>query len=277
MGWMMGFGWLAALLVIILLAVAIIALVRGMTQGAVAEKQGAGSIVLMVFAVIGVLVLVGVLAMFLMHGGMMGFGDATSQRGAPDTGRAFALHRRDPPAQIADFAFEDASGNKRSLANFRGRYVLLNVWATWCVPCREEMPALARLQQKLGGPEFEVVALSVDSGGADAVKRFFTELAVDTLKVYVDRSLQANAALSLVGIPTTVLIDPRGREVGRVVGPADWDSAGVLDAIRRFTGGINLRGELRVEKVGEAPDMGGGEKPRKAPESSAEPRDPQSG
>ena len=250
MGWMMGFGWLAALLVIILLAVAIIALVRGMTQGAVAEKQGAGSIVLMVFAVIGVLVLVGVLAMFLMHGGMMGFGDATSQRGAPDTGRAFALHRRDPPAQIADFAFEDASGNKRSLANFRGRYVLLNVWATWCVPCREEMPALARLQQKLGGPEFEVVALSVDSGGADAVKRFFTELAVDTLKVHVDRSLQANAALSLVGIPTTVLIDPRGREVGRMVGPADWDSAGALDAIRRLTGGNQLQRRVADGKSG---------------------------
>ena len=250
MGWMMGFGWLAALLVIILLAVAIIALVRGMTQGAVAEKQGAGSIVLMVFAVIGVLVLVGVLAMFLMHGGMMGFGDATSQRGAPDTGRAFALHRRDPPAQIADFAFEDASGNKRSLANFRGRYVLLNVWATWCVPCREEMPALARLQQKLGGPEFEVVALSVDSGGADAVKRFFTELAVDTLKVYVDRSLQANAALSLVGIPTTVLIDPRGREVGRVVGPADWDSAEALDAIRRLTAGNQLQRRVADGKSG---------------------------
>ena len=250
MGWMMGFGWLAALLVIILLAVAIIALVRGMTQGAVAEKQGAGSIVLMVFAVIGVLVLVGVLAMFLMHGGMMGFGGATSQRGAPDTGRAFALHRRDPPAQIADFAFEDASGNKRSLANFRGRYVLLNVWATWCVPCREEMPALARLQQKLGGPEFEVVALSVDSGGADAVKRFFTELAVDTLKVYVDRSLQANAALSLVGIPTTVLIDPRGREVGRVVGPADWDSAEALDAIRRLTAGNQLQRRVADGKSG---------------------------
>jgi thiol-disulfide isomerase/thioredoxin len=236
MGWMMGFGWLAALLAIILLVVAIIALVRGMTQGAVAEKQGAGSIVLMVFAAIGVLVLVGVLAVFLMHGGMM-----TSQRGSPatggETGGGFALRLRNPPAQIADFAFEDASGNKRSLANFRGRYVLLNVWATWCVPCREEMPALARLQQKLGGPEFEVVALSVDSGGADAVKRFFTELAVDTLKVYIDRSLQANAALSLVGIPTTVLIDPRGREVGRVVGPADWDSAEALDAIRRLTAG----------------------------------------
>ena len=243
MGWMMGFGWLAALLVIILLVVAIIALVRGMTQSPVAEKQGAGNIVMMVFAVIGVLVLVGALAVFLMHGGMMGFGGVTSQRGAPETGRetaGFALRLRNPPTQIADFAFEDGSGNKRSLANFRGRYVLLNVWATWCVPCREEMPALARLQQKLGGPEFEVVALSVDSAGADAVKRFFTQLGIDTLKVYIDRSLQANAALSVVGVPTTVLIDPHGREVGRVVGPADWDGAEALDAIRRLVAGNEL-------------------------------------
>jgi thiol-disulfide isomerase/thioredoxin len=164
----------------------------------------------------------------------------TSQRGAPETGGGFALRLRNPPTQIADFAFEDGSGNKRSLENFRGRYVLLNVWATWCVPCRQEMPALARLQQKLGGPEFEVVALSVDSAGADAVKRFFTELGIDTLKVYVDRSFQTSAALSVVGIPTTVLIDPRGREVGRVVGPADWDGTEALNAIRRLAAGNEL-------------------------------------
>src|SRR3972149_4380061 len=76
------------------------------------------------------------------------------------------------PRQIPEFQFQDASGRARSLAEFRGRLVLLNIWATWCAPCREEMPALDRVQQKLGGPAFEVLALSIDTGGTAAVQRF---------------------------------------------------------------------------------------------------------
>jgi len=112
--------------------------------------------------------------------------------------------------------------------------VLLNVWATWCVPCREEMPALARLQQKLGGPRFEVIALSVDSGGVEAVKRFFAEHRVDSLAVYTDRSLQVNSALRVVGVPTTVLVDREGREIARHVGPAQWDSTQAVEGLRRI-------------------------------------------
>ena len=134
------------------------------------------------------------------------------------------LRVHDAPRSLPDFAFEDGKGRKRSLADFRGRIVLLNVWATWCVPCREEMPALDRLQQKLGGPGFEVLALSIDAGGVAAVKRFYEEIGIRALAIYVDPTMRATGTLSVVGVPTTLLIDRQGREIGRRAGPEQWDS-----------------------------------------------------
>jgi len=89
-----------------------------------------------------------------------------------ETSRQLPFQLHGAPLKLPQLSFEDGAGHRRTLADFRGRFVLLNVWATWCVPCREEMPALARLQHKLGGPRFEVIALSVDSGGVEAVKSF---------------------------------------------------------------------------------------------------------
>lgn len=140
------------------------------------------------------------------------------------------------PKAVADFPFIDETGAPRSLADFRGRYVLLNVWATWCVPCREEMPALDRLQAKLGGPGFTVLALSIDSGGVRAVKRFYAETGVRSLGVYVDPSLKAASALRIAGVPATILLDPQGREIGRHLGPAQWDSERALEELRGLTG-----------------------------------------
>jgi len=158
--------------------------------------------------------------------------------GAPatvsETNRQLPFQLHSAPLKLPQLSFEDGAGHRRTLADFRGRYVLLNVWATWCVPCREEMPALARLQQQLGGPRFEVVALSVDSGGVEAVKRFFAEHRVDSLAVYTDRSLQVNSALRVVGLPTTVLVDREGREIARHVGPAQWDSTQTVEGLRRI-------------------------------------------
>ncbi len=151
-----------------------------------------------------------------------------------ETNRQLPLQLHSAPLKLPQLSFEDGEGQRRTLADFRGRYVLLNVWATWCVPCREEMPALARLQHKLGGPRFEVIALSVDSGGVEAVKRFFAEYHVDSLAVYTDRSLQVNSALRVVGVPTTVLVDREGREIARHVGPAKWDSAQTIEGLQRI-------------------------------------------
>lgn len=130
---------------------------------------------------------------------------------------------------LADIAFEDGTGTKRSLADFKGRYVLLNLWATWCAPCRHEMPSLDRLQKRLGGKDFEVVALSVDRQGAGPSKKFLDDIKVEKLALYVDSTSKSLGALKATGLPTTILIDREGREVGRLAGPAEWDGA---DAVR---------------------------------------------
>jgi len=150
---------------------------------------------------------------------------------------ALPLRAHPAPLAVANFVFEDGAGRPRSLADFRGRHLLVNVWATWCAPCREEMPALSRLQQKLGGPHFQVLALSIDSTGAEAVKRFYGEVGADALEVYVDRSLQAGSALRVRGVPTTLLLDREGRELARHVGPAEWDGVQAVESIRRLMAG----------------------------------------
>jgi thiol-disulfide isomerase/thioredoxin len=133
-----------------------------------------------------------------------------------------------PPLEL-----EDARGAKRSLADFRGKVVLLNVWATWCAPCREEMPALDRLQAELGGSAFQVVALSVDQQGPEVAQRFFKEIGVKSLDFYIDRSARAAFQLDAPGLPVTLLIDRQGREIGRKLGAAKWDSPEVVADMRR--------------------------------------------
>jgi thiol-disulfide isomerase/thioredoxin len=136
------------------------------------------------------------------------------------------------PRPVPELQFQDGHGNPRVLSDFRGKTILLNIWATWCVPCREEMPTLDRLQQKLGGPAFEVVALSIDADGTAAVRRFFEEIGIRSLAVYVDPSMQATEKLRIVGVPTTLLIDREGRELWRKSGPAQWDSPDVIRSLR---------------------------------------------
>ncbi len=144
-----------------------------------------------------------------------------------------AVQRAEPPRPLPNLQFVDADNTPRSFADFRGRAVLLNVWATWCPPCRAEMPALDRLQTALGSPEFEVVALSIDRGGLAAVKPFFDELDLRALRVYVDASAEALGKLDASGLPLTLLVDRQGRERWRLLGPAPWDRADIIDFIRR--------------------------------------------
>ena len=128
------------------------------------------------------------------------------------------------PEELPDVSFVDAGGTPRTLKDFRGRTVLLNLWATWCAPCREEMPSLDRLQKELGSDGFEVVALAVDRGGIEGAKKFLDEIKVANLKLYADPTTRSATTLKAIGMPTTILIDPEGREVGRLPGPAVWDS-----------------------------------------------------
>ena len=147
---------------------------------------------------------------------------------------AFVFRTHATPRPMPDLAFEDGQGRQRTLAEFRGKVVLLNVWATWCTPCREEMPALDRLQEKLGGPGFQVLALSIDAGGTPAVKRFYDEIGIRALAIYVDPATRATASLAIVGVPTTLLIDRQGREIGRRTGPAEWDGPETGRMIARY-------------------------------------------
>ena len=128
------------------------------------------------------------------------------------------------PEALPDLQFLNGSGAEVSLAGFRGQVVLLNVWATWCAPCREEMPALDRLQTELGSDKFQVVALAVDKSGVEGAKKFLADIKAGKLEPYADPTAKEGTRLKIVGMPTTILIDREGREIGRLIGPAHWGS-----------------------------------------------------
>lgn len=150
---------------------------------------------------------------------------AASGSKALSTGPMTTFVFKKTPEELADVAFVDAGGAAKTLREFRGKTVLLNLWATWCAPCREEMPALDKLQLELGSDSFEVVALAVDRGGIEAAKKFFGGIKVANLKPYADPTTRSGSALKVIGMPTTILIGKDGREIGRLPGPAAWDSA----------------------------------------------------
>ena len=160
-------------------------------------------------------------------------GDAQSKAG-PGRIAAFVVHEDLRDVGAATFKTED--GEDRTLADWRGKAVLLNLWATWCAPCRHEMPALDRLQARLGGDGFEVVAISLDRGGVAKSRAFFDEIGIEHLKLYSDKTSKISAALGVVGMPTTVLIDRQGREIGRLAGPAEWDAPEAVEMITRLAG-----------------------------------------
>ncbi len=145
--------------------------------------------------------------------------------------RAFAvgsmaafLVKADRPV-VPDLAFKDSTGSEISLSKWKGRVVLLNLWATWCAPCRKEMPALNAVQKQVGSKDFEVVALSVDRKGLDASAAFLKETGADALGLYSDETTTSLTMLQALGLPVTLLIDRKGREIGRLLGPAEWNSA----------------------------------------------------
>ena len=150
---------------------------------------------------------------------------------------AFVIHDTRKP--VSDISFLDGSGKERSIADWRGKVVLINLWATWCAPCRKEMPELAELQRIMGGDDFEVVAISVDRKGAEASAKFLIEANATSLKLYIDRSAEILNPLRAVGLPATILIDRLGNEVGRILGPAEWASE---DALRLIAAAIKEKG-----------------------------------
>ena len=135
-----------------------------------------------------------------------------------------AIPQHDTPLPLPAISFADEHGNPLTLDRWRGKLVLLNVWATWCAPCRHEMPTLDRLQATLGSERFEVVALSIDRAGGGVVRRFFDEIGIRHLGIFIDETMKALRDLKIFGLPGTLLIGPDGRELGRLIGPAEWDT-----------------------------------------------------
>jgi thiol-disulfide isomerase/thioredoxin len=167
---------------------------------------------------------------------------AAAKRLAPlARGEVAAFRVSDPPERMEGLAFKDPDGADTTLSAFAGRTVLLNLWATWCVPCRTEMPALDRLQTEKGGGGFQVVAVNVDLRNPERAKAFLGETGVKSLAFYSDPSNAIFARLKrqglAFGLPTTLLIDGKGCRLGVVEGPAAWDSAdaaALIDSTLRY-------------------------------------------
>jgi thiol-disulfide isomerase/thioredoxin len=138
------------------------------------------------------------------------------------------------PAPVLSFV--DLAGNTVSLADFTGKIVLVNLWATWCGPCLREMPSLERMQSRLGD-KITVIAISEDRGGSKAVEPFVGKLGLKTIKTYLDPKSTAERAFKVQGLPTSFLIDREGRMVGRVEGAAEWDSPELLEVLKPFLDG----------------------------------------
>lgn len=147
-----------------------------------------------------------------------------------------ALRDKQPESRpVPNLSFRRGDGQALSLAELSGKAVLLNIWATWCLSCRTEMPSLDRLQAQLGSTKFEVVALSVDRDGEEVVTPFFSETGITKLAMYLNPEGDAVRAFQITGLPTTILIGRDGRELRRWIGPKEWDAPKVIAEISGLT------------------------------------------
>lgn len=149
--------------------------------------------------------------------------------------RKLSFHSSPDPAP--DVAFEDAGGGEMTLGAYEGRHLVVNFWATWCAPCRHEMPTLSALQDALGSEDFAVVTIATGRNAAPAMKKFFDDIGVENLPLHRDPKSALARAMGVFGLPITVLIDPQGREVARLQGDADWNSDSAREIIAAWIAG----------------------------------------
>jgi thiol-disulfide isomerase/thioredoxin len=167
---------------------------------------------------------------------------ALAQRVAPFArGEVAAFVVAEQPLRLPSLAFRDGTGGERRLVDWRGRTVLFNLWATWCVPCRKEMPALDALEGSLGSAAFDVVAVNIDTRDPDKPRNWLNEVGIARLAYYADPSAKVFQGLKIVGraagMPTTLLIDPSGCEIGTMAGPAEWASEDGVRLVSAALGG----------------------------------------
>ena len=176
-------------------------------------------------------------AVYVTLGGEGNRADASCPAASPRAETLDALARGEvaafqvalKPQRVSDLAFMGTEGEPKTLADFEGKVALVNLWATWCGPCRQEMPALDRLQTALGGEDFAVVPVSIDTGDAARPAAFLESVGVKALPLYTDRTTRVFEVLKgrglALGLPVTLLVGRDGCHLGHMNGPAEWDSA----------------------------------------------------
>ena len=160
---------------------------------------------------------------------------ALADKGPPRTGWMEQFTVSDNPLPVPQVPLLNGAGTQIFLSDFKGKVVLVNFWATWCAPCVREMPGIDKLQAKLGGKDFTIVAVNEDRGGVASAKPFLEKLGTTNLALYVDSKMAMMRAFKVRGLPTSFLLDREGRIVGKLEGIAEWDAPEVEDLIRHYT------------------------------------------
>lgn len=151
-----------------------------------------------------------------------------------DGSRILNMVAHSAPRPVPAFKFLDEDGNYLTLENFRGKVVALQFWATWCFPCREELPTVDALQGELGGADFTFIPLSVDRDGAELVRQYYTDNGIKNLAIYIDVGMDAARAMLVNGIPYTILLNREGMEIARVLGDRNWFTPDAIDLMRKL-------------------------------------------
>jgi thiol-disulfide isomerase/thioredoxin len=152
-----------------------------------------------------------------------------------DGSRVLNLILHDEPVEIPALQFIDESGEKRDLSDFKGKITALHFWATWCFPCRAELPTMSVLQREMEGEDFVILPLSVDRGGTEIAASYLSHNGITDLAAHVDEKMNMARALRVNGIPYTIFLDREGKEFARVLGDRDWSEPEVFDIIRQMT------------------------------------------
>jgi thiol-disulfide isomerase/thioredoxin len=151
-----------------------------------------------------------------------------------DGSRILNISVLEQPRELSSFSFFDEYGNEHTMSNYRGKVVALHFWATWCPPCRKELPSIDYLQKVLDKEEFTFITLSVDREGINVVAEYMASHNINNLPIFLDENMKAARALFINGIPSTILIDREGREIGRILGDRDWSLLEVENLMRRI-------------------------------------------
>jgi thiol-disulfide isomerase/thioredoxin len=155
-------------------------------------------------------------------------------------GEVAAVALAEKPMRVPDLSFHDGNGKPVKLSDFRGRNLLVNLWATWCVPCRKEMPALDALMGKMDAQDFTIVAINIDTRDPEKPKKFLADIGAKNLPYYEDQSgntfQDLKRAGRALGLPTSILVDKKGCEIGHIAGPAEWASDDAVKLVKAAIG-----------------------------------------